>query len=83
MENKNSMIIKEMLSHLEDLKMELADLESESRGMYIKPQFLIDDDDEYQEALEMSYEKSDLDDRIEKLKEKIWELQHELYLLSQ
>jgi hypothetical protein len=83
MENKNSMIIKEMLSHLEDLKMELADLESESRGMYIKPQFLIDDDDEYQEALEMSYEKSDLDDRIEKLKEKIWELQHELYLQSQ
>jgi hypothetical protein len=81
-ENRNTYVVKEMLRHIEDLRMELADLESERRGNYVKPQFLIDDDDEYQEALERSYENADLDERIESIKERIWDLQQELIDMS-
>ena len=81
-ENRNTYVVKEMLQHIEDLKLELSDLESERRGNYVKPQFLIDDDDEYQDALEMSYHNADLDERIESLKEKIWDLQQELIDMS-
>jgi hypothetical protein len=81
-ENRNTYVVKEMLRHIEDLRMELADLESERRGNYVKPQFLIDDDDEYQDALERSYENADLDERIESIKERIWDLQQELIDMS-
>jgi hypothetical protein len=81
-ENQNTNVVKEMLRHIEDLRMELADLESERRGNYVKPQFLIDDDDEYQDALERSYENADLDERIESIKERIWDLQQELIDMS-
>ena len=37
----------------------------------IKPQFLIDDDDEYQDNLELSYEKRDLLSKIEECNEAI------------
>jgi hypothetical protein len=36
---------------------------------YIKPQFLIDDDDEYQDFLEMSYEANDIDKHIDEIVE--------------
>jgi len=47
----------------------IAVLEEEIR-IYEKPQFLIDDDDEYQEQLELRWHISDLKDELENLKKK-------------
>lgn len=38
---------------------------------YVKPQFLLDDGDDYQNALEASWENSDRNDHAQELKNKI------------
>jgi len=50
----------------------IAVLEEEIRiyESQLKPQFLIDDDDEYQEQLELRWHISDLKDELENLKKK-------------
>jgi len=56
---------------MDNLLERIADLEEEIRNYQsqLKPQFLIDDDDEYQEQLELRWHISDLKDELEDLKE--------------
>jgi len=57
---------------MDNLLERIADLEEEIRNYQyqLKPQFLIDDDDEYQEQLELRWHISDLKDELENLKKK-------------
>jgi hypothetical protein len=48
----------------QDLIDEANRIQNELDNLYVKPQFLIDDDDEYQDALEISYYKRELQDRL-------------------
>lgn len=56
---------------MDNLLERIADLEKQIRNYesQLKPQFLIDDDDEYQEQLELRWHISDLKDELEDLKE--------------
>lgn len=57
---------------LKDLR---ANLKSETN--YVKPQFLIDDDDEYQDALEKSWDNEDKYDEIDEI-DKVLENHHKM-----
>jgi hypothetical protein len=48
----------------QDLIDEANRIQNELDNLHVKPQFLIDDDDEYQDALEISYYKRELQDRL-------------------
>lgn len=48
----------------QDLIDEANRIQNELDNLYVKPQFLIDDDDEYQDVLEISYYKRELQDRL-------------------
>jgi len=56
---------------MDNLLERIADLEKQIRNYesQLKPQFLIDDDDEYQEQLELRWCISELKDKLEELKE--------------
>jgi len=57
----------------QEIKTAIADLREESANMgYVKPLFLIsDDDDAYQDALEVEYEQSRISSIIEELEEQL------------
>ena len=80
----NTNVIKELLNHIEDLKFEKHELERELDNLgYTKPQVLIDDDDEYQEALEIGWAKDELRERIDTITERIYDLCEQLHSLSE
>jgi len=62
------------MNKLQELKAELATAKEElSNCGRSKPQFLIDDDDEYQDQLELGWHKDEIRDRIESLEKQIKE----------
>ena len=63
------------MNKLQELKAELATAKEElSNCGRSKPQFLIDDDDEYQDQLELGWHKDEIRDRIESLEKQIKEV---------
>lgn len=81
-ENRNSYVVKDILDRIDKLKQAIADLHAEDDNLYHRPQFLIDDDDEYQDALEKSWHRSEIRESIEAMKDEMYELQQQLIDIS-
>jgi len=64
------------MNKLAKLQIALASYEEELANCgKSKPQFMIDDDDEYQDQLELGWHKSELIDKIDALRDEIQELE--------